>query len=227
MRIDVVTLFPSMVDAPLSESIVGRARKEGFLELGFSNPRDFADDRHRTVDDKPYGGGTGMVMMAEPVYGALKKVKKKNSFVILLTPKGRKFDQRFASALAKKKHLIFICGHYEGIDERVCGLADLEMSIGDYVLTGGEPAAVVAIDAVTRLLPGVLKKEDATVNETFSGNLLEAPHYTRPGVWRRKKVPEALLSGNHKLISEWRRGAARALTGERRPDLIKKKLEEV
>lgn len=228
MRIDVVTLFPSMVDAPLSESIVGRARQDGFLELGFSNPRDFAADRHRTVDDKPYGGGTGMVLMAEPVYRALKKVKKKGSLVILLTPKGARFDQSVAAGLAKKKHLIFICGHYEGIDERVGALADLELSIGDYVLTGGEPAAVVAIDAVTRLLPGVLKKEDATVNETFAGSLLEAPHYTRPGVWRRKKVPEALLSGNHKLISEWRRDAARALTGERRPDLIKKaKLEEV
>lgn len=228
MRIDVVTLFPSMVDAPLSESIVGRARQEGLLELGFSNPRDFAEDRRRTVDDKPYGGGTGMVLMAEPVYRALKKVKKKGSFVILLTPKGRKFDQALAAGLAKKKHLIFICGHYEGIDERVNALAGLELSIGDYVLTGGEPAAVVAIDAVTRLLPRVLKKEDATVNETFTDGLLEAPHYTRPGVWRRKKVPEELLSGNHKLISEWRRRAARALTGERRPDLAgKEKLEEV
>src|SRR5512137_2181404 len=126
MRVDVVTLFPGMIDQPLSESIVGRARAEGFLELGFSNPRDFTEDRHRTVDDKPYGGGTGMVMMAEPVYRALKKVKKKGSFVILLTPKGRRFDQRTALELAKKKHLVFICGHYEGIDERVTPLADLE-----------------------------------------------------------------------------------------------------
>ncbi|MBI4801885.1 MAG: tRNA (guanosine(37)-N1)-methyltransferase TrmD [Elusimicrobia bacterium] len=220
MRIDVVTLFPAMVDAPLSESIVGRARSSGLLDLGFSNPRDFSEDRHKTVDDKPYGGGTGMVLMAEPVYKALKKVKKKGSFVILLTPKGRKFDQAMALELAKKKRLIFICGHYEGIDERVNDLADLELSLGDYVLTGGEPAAVAVIDAVTRLLPGVLKKEDATVDETFSMGLLEAPHYTRPRVWRKKKVPEALLSGNHKLISRWRHNSARALTGKKRPDLL-------
>lgn len=219
MRVDAVTLFPGMIDAPLSESIVGRARQEGLLELGFSNPRDFTEDRHRTVDDKPYGGGTGMVMMAEPVYRALKKVKKKGSFVILLTPKGRRFDQRTALELAKKKHLVFICGHYEGIDERITPLADLELSIGDYVLTGGEPAAVAVIDAVTRLIPGVLRKGDATVNETFTDGLLEAPHYTRPAVWRGKKVPEALVSGNHRLIAEWRRSQAEALTGKARPDL--------
>ncbi|HAT72162.1 MAG TPA: tRNA (guanosine(37)-N1)-methyltransferase TrmD [Elusimicrobia bacterium] len=219
MRVDAVTLFPGMIDAPLSESIVGRARAEGYLELGFVNPRDFTEDRHRTVDDKPYGGGTGMLMMAEPVYRAVKKVRKKGSFVILLTPKGRKFDQAAALELAKKKHLIFICGHYEGIDERIVPLADLELSIGDYVLTGGEPAAVAVIDAVTRLIPGVLRKSDATVNETFTGGLLEAPHYTRPAVWRGKKVPPALLSGNHKLIAEWRAAMAAELTGAARPDL--------
>jgi len=219
MRVDAVTLFPGMIDAPLSESIVGRARQEGFLELGFANPRDFTEDRHRTVDDKPYGGGTGMLMMAEPVYRALKSVRKKGSCVILLTPKGRRFDQRLALELAKKKHLVFICGHYEGIDERVTPLADLELSIGDYVLTGGEPAAVAVIDAVTRLIPGVLRKGDATVNETFTEGLLEAPHYTRPAVWRGKKVPPELVSGNHKLIAEWRRAQAEALTGKARPDL--------
>ncbi len=219
MRVDAVTLFPAMIDSPLSESIVGRARAEGFLELEFSNPRDFTEDRHRTVDDKPYGGGTGMVMMAEPVYRAVKKVRKKGSFVILLTPKGKRFDQSVALELSKKKHLVFICGHYEGIDERVTPLANMELSIGDYVLTGGEPAAVVVIDAVTRLIPGVLKKSDATVNETFTGGLLEAPHYTRPGVWRGKKVPDALLSGNHKLIAEWRSAQAAELTVKTRPDL--------
>ncbi|OGR78835.1 MAG: tRNA (guanosine(37)-N1)-methyltransferase TrmD [Elusimicrobia bacterium GWC2_64_44] len=226
MRIDAVTLFPGMIDVPLSESIVGRARQEGFLELGFANPRDFTEDRHRTVDDKPYGGGTGMLMMAEPVYKALKSVRKKGSCVILLTPKGRRFDQKLALELAKKKHLVFICGHYEGIDERVTPLADLELSIGDYVLTGGEPAAVAVIDAVTRLIPGVLKKSDATVNETFTEGLLEAPHYTRPAVWRGKKVPQELVSGNHKLIAEWRRAQAEALTGKARPDLApaKKKI---
>jgi len=219
MRVDVVTLFPDMIDRPLSESIVGRARAAGLLELGFANPRDFTEDRHRTVDDRPYGGGTGMVMMAEPVYRALKKVKKRNSFVILLTPKGRKFDQAAALELSKKKRLVFICGHYEGIDERVTPLADLELSIGDYVLTGGEPAAVVVIDAVARLLPGALLKEDATVNETFAGGLLEAPHYTRPGVWRGQAVPAELLSGNHKLIAGWREVRARELTAKERPDL--------
>ncbi|MGD9643008.1 MAG: tRNA (guanosine(37)-N1)-methyltransferase TrmD [Elusimicrobiales bacterium] len=219
LKVDAVTLFPGMIDAPLSESIVGRARQEGFLELGFSNPRDFTEDRHRTVDDRPYGGGTGMLMMAEPVYRALKAVRKKGSLVILLTPKGRRFDQRTALELAKKKHLVFICGHYEGIDERVTPLADLELSIGDYVLTGGEPAAVAVIDAVTRLIPGVLKRSDATVNETFTDGLLEAPHYTRPAVWRGKKVPPELVSGNHKLIAEWRRRQAESLTGDTRPDL--------
>jgi len=219
MRVDAVTLFPEMVDRPLSESIVGRAREEGYLKLGFSNPRDFTDDRHRTVDDKPYGGGTGMVMMAEPVYRALKQLRKKGSFVILLTPKGRRFDQSVALELSKKKHLVFICGHYEGIDERVTPLADLELSIGDYVLTGGEPAAVAVIDAVTRLIPGVLRKSDATVNETFTDGLLEAPHYTRPAVWRGKTVPPELVSGNHKLIAEWRRRQAESLTGDARPDL--------
>jgi len=219
MRIDVVTLFPSMVNVPLSDSIVGRARGEGRLKLGFSNPRDFAEDRHGTVDDRPYGGGTGMVMMPEPVYKALKKVKKRNSYVVVLTPKGRRFDQRLALDLAARKHLVLICGHYEGLDERINNFADLELSIGDYVLTGGEPAAVTVIDAVTRLLPGVLRKDDATVNESFTDGLLEAPHYTRPAAWRRMKVPEVLLSGNHKLISEWRRSAARSLTGKNRPDL--------
>lgn len=219
MRVDAVTLFPDMLDRPLSESIVGRARAEGLLKLGFVNPRDFTEDRHRTVDDKPYGGGTGMVMMAEPVYRALKKVAKKNSFVILMTPKGRRFDQALALKLAKKKHLVFICGHYEGIDERITPLADLELSIGDYVLTGGEPAAVVVIDAVTRLIPGVLRKSDATVNETFTGGLLEAPHYTRPAVWRGKAVPEELLSGNHARIAGWRAAQSAELTGKARPDL--------
>ena len=219
MRVDAVTLFPAMIDSPLSESIVGRARTEGFLELGFANPRDFTEDRHRTVDDKPYGGGTGMVMMAEPVYRALKQLRKKGSFVILLTPKGRRFDQSVALELSKKKHLVFICGHYEGIDERVTPLADLELSIGDYVLTGGEPAAVAVIDAVTRLIPGVLRKSDATVNETFTDGLLEAPHYTRPAVRRGKTVPPELVSGNHKLIAAWRSKLAAELTGKARPDL--------
>jgi len=212
MRVDAVTLFQEIIDFPLSQSIVGRARKEGYLELGFSNPRDFTEDAHRTVDDRPYGGGTGMLMMAEPIYRAVEKVKRENSFVVLLTPKGETFNQLTAIELAKKEHIIFICGHYEGIDERVNTLADMQLSIGDYVLTGGEPAAVVVIDAITRLIPGVLKKEDATVNETFTDGLLEAPQYTRPAVWRGQSVPQALLSGNHKLIKQWRENVAKELT---------------
>ena len=212
MNVDVITLFPELVDFPLSESITGRARKEKHLKLGFANPRDFTEDRHRTVDDRPYGGGTGMLMKAEPVCRALEKVRKKNSFVILLTPKGQTFTQQTAIELSKKKRLVFICGHYEGIDERITPLADMQLSIGNYVLTGGEPAAVVVIDAITRLIPGVLKKEDATVNETFTGGLLEAPQYTRPAVWRGQTVPYELLSGDHAKIDEWRRKKAEELT---------------
>ncbi|MBP5287481.1 MAG: tRNA (guanosine(37)-N1)-methyltransferase TrmD [Elusimicrobiales bacterium] len=214
MYADVITLFPEMVDFPLSQSITGRARKEKYLKLSFVNPRDFTEDRHRTVDDRPYGGGTGMLMKAEPVFRALEKVRKKTSYVILLTPKGQTFNQETALKLAKKKRLVFICGHYEGIDERITPLADMQLSIGDYVLTGGEPAAVVVIDAVTRLIPGVLKKEDATVNETFTDGLMEAPQYTRPAVWRGQSVPDALLSGNHKKIEEWRRNMSEELTSK-------------
>lgn len=212
MNVDVITLFPELVDFPLSESITGRARKEKKLKLTFANPRDFTEDRHRTVDDRPFGGGPGMLMKAEPVCRALEKVRKKTSFVILLTPKGQTFTQQTAIELSKKKRLVFICGHYEGIDERITPLADMQLSIGDYVLTGGEPAAVVVIDAITRLIPGVLKKEDATVKETFTGGLLEAPQYTRPAVWRGQAVPEELLSGNHGKIDEWRRKKAEELT---------------
>ena len=212
MNVDVITLFPELVDYPLSESITGRARKQKKLKLAFVNPRDFTEDRHRTVDDRPYGGGAGMLMKAEPVCRALEKVKKRTSYVILLTPKGQTFSQKTAIELSKKKRLVFICGHYEGIDERITPLADMQLSIGDYVLTGGEPAAVVVIDAITRLLPGVLKKEEATVNETFTDGLMEAPQYTRPAVWRGNPVPDELLSGNHEKIAAWRRSKAEELT---------------
>lgn len=212
MNVDVITLFPELVDFPLSASIVGRARKEKILKLNFANPRDFTEDKHRTVDDRPYGGGAGMLMKAEPVCRALEKVCKRNSYIILLTPKGKTFSQDIALNLAKKKRLVFICGHYEGIDERITPLAHMQLSIGNYVLTGGEPAAVVAIDAITRLLPKVLKKEEATVNETFTDGLMEAPQYTRPAIWRGQPVPEALLSGNHKQIDKWRKQKAKELT---------------
>lgn len=227
MNVDVITLFPELVDMPLSESITGRARKEKYLKLRFVNPRDFTEDRHRTVDDRPYGGGAGMLMKAEPICRALEKIRKKTSYVILLTPKGQTFNQETARILAKKKRLVFICGHYEGIDDRVTPLADMQLSIGNYVLTGGEPAAVVVIDAITRLIPGVLKKEEATVNETFTDGLMEAPQYTRPAVWRGQAVPEALLSGNHKKINEWRRQKAEELTsGQSSPEEEQKKTSE-
>jgi tRNA (guanine37-N1)-methyltransferase len=220
MRVDVVTLFPELVDGPLSGSIVGRARSRGILELGFSNPRDFTEDRHRTVDDRPYGGGPGMLMMAEPLYRAVKAVSKRGSRVVFLAPRGRKFDQALARELSKEKRLVLVCGHYEGVDERAHSLADDEISLGDFVLTGGEPAAVAVIDALTRLLPGTLKKSDAAEKESFTEPLLEAPQYTRPAVWRGKKVPAVLMSGDHAAIEAWRAKESLRLTKKRRPDLL-------
>jgi len=229
MRIDVVTLFPSMVDIPLSESIIGRARKKGILTIGFSNPRDFASGRHKTVDDRPYGGGPGMLMMADPLYKALAGVRKKNSTVIMLAPGGETLDQAVAGKLALKKHLVLICGHYEGVDERFLEKADIDMqlSVGDYILTGGEAAAVVVVDCVARLLPGALGREDSAVEESFRDSLLETPQYTRPAVWKGLKVPPVLLSGNHSDIAGWRREQAIRVTGKRRPDLLRRyKMEE-
>ncbi len=227
MRIDVVTLFPSLVEQPLSESIVGKARSAGFLKLGFANPRDFASDRHKTVDDRPYGGGPGMLMMAEPVYRAVRSVKKRNSLVILLDPHGKRFDQNTASSLSGKKHIVLVCGHYEGIDSRLSKEFDMVLSMGDYVLTGGEPAAVAVIDCITRLLPGVLKKKEAVLEESFGKDrLLECPQYTRPAVWRGMKVPGILISGDHKKIAGWRAKQAVSVTKKLRPDLIHRTTKE-
>jgi tRNA (guanine37-N1)-methyltransferase len=224
MKFDVVTLFPEMVNGPLSESILGKAREKGLVELGFVNPRDFTKDKHKTVDDRPYGGGPGMVMMAEPLYQAVKKVKKKNSTVVLMSPLGKKLDNKLAQKLAKKKHLIIVCGHYEGIDQRFVDTVDMEVSIGDYVLTGGEPAATVLIDCISRFVPGLFKKSEVPYLESFSNGMLEASQYTRPEVWRRKRVPKILLSGNHKLIEKWREEESRKTTKKRRPDLMKKEI---
>lgn len=221
LTVDVVTAFPKMLSGPLGQSIVGRAQKSGVLKLGFTNPRDFTDDKHHTLDDRPYGGGPGMLMKAEPLYRAIKKLRKKNSVVILTSPRGQTFTQGLAKKLAKKKHLIFVCGHYEGIDERVYPEMDMEVSLGDFILTGGELASAVMIDAITRLLPGTFKKQDVTVSESFEDGLLEAPQYTRPEVWRGKKVPEILLSGHHKQMEEWKREQALKLTKKYRPDLLK------
>ena len=221
LKVDVVTAFPEMLSGPLGQSIVGRAQKSGVLKLGFTNPRDFTDDKHHTLDDRPYGGGPGMLMKAEPLYRAIKKLRKKNSVVILTSPRGQTFTQGLAKKLAKKKHLIFVCGHYEGIDERVYPEMDMEVSLGDFILTGGELASAVMIDAITRLLPGTFKKQDVTVSESFEDGLLEAPQYTRPEVWRKKKVPDILLSGHHKQMEEWKREQALKLTKKYRPDLLK------
>ncbi|MBO7238751.1 MAG: tRNA (guanosine(37)-N1)-methyltransferase TrmD [Elusimicrobiaceae bacterium] len=220
LKVDVVSAFPDMLTVPLGQSIVGRAQKAGVLKLAVTNPRDFTDDKHHTLDDRPYGGGPGMLMKAEPLYRAIKKLRKKNSVVILTSPRGQTFSQTLAKKLAKKKHLIFVCGHYEGIDERVYPEMDLEVSLGDFILTGGELAAAVMIDAITRLVPGTFKKEDVTVSESFEEGLLEAPQYTRPEVWRGKKVPQILLSGHHKQMQEWKHEQALKLTKKYRPDLL-------
>lgn len=219
MRIDIVTLFPEAVRVMLGFSVIGRAVKKGLVEIGFFNPRDFSKDKHKTVDDRPYGGGSGMLLMAEPFYLALRRLKKRNSRTILLSPRGKIFNQKKAADMAKLAHLIIVCAHYEGIDERIGYYVDEEISLGDFILTGGEPAAVCLADSVIRLVPGVIK-EGSLRNESFNDGLLEAPQYTRPSVWRRKKVPQVLLSGNHAEIEKWRKEQSLAVTAERRPDLL-------
>jgi len=220
MRIDFVTLFPSMFEGPLSLGILGRARERGLLSFGFANPRDFSKDKHRKVDDRPFGGGAGMVLMAEPLRAAIKSVAKRGAHVVYLSPQGKRFDQAAARRLSSHKHLVLVCGRYEGVDERVMSLFDEEISIGDYVLSGGELPAMVLADAVARLQPGVLKKEDAAIAESFTEDLLDYPQYTRPSVWRSKKVPEILFSGDHKKIAVWRKTQALAATRKKRPDLL-------
>ena len=220
MKIDVITAFEEMIDQTLSHSIVGRARKAGIIKLGTLSPRQFAEDKHKTIDDRPYGGGPGMLMKAEPLYQAISKLRKKTSYVILTSPRGQVFNQELAKKLAKKRHLIVVCGHYEGIDARIYPEVDLEVSLGDYILTGGELAACVMIDAINRLQRGTFKKEDVTSLESFEGHLLEAPQYTRPEVWRGRKVPAVLLNGNHKEIEAWKHEQALQITKQLRPDLL-------
>ena len=222
LRIDVVTLFPAMFAGPLSESILKRARAKGLLSVGFVNPRDFTEDRHRTVDDRPYGGGAGMGMMAEPLTRAIDQVRRRGSLVILMSPQGPRFDQALAQRLSRRRHLVLVCGHYEGIDERALASVDMELSLGDFVMTGGEIPALAVADAVARLVPGVLAKEESAARESFCAGLLDFPQYTRPRVWRRRKVPEDLLSGDHRRIAAWRARAALAATRRKRPDLLRK-----
>jgi tRNA (guanine37-N1)-methyltransferase len=220
MKIDVLTLFPAMFAGPLDESIIKRARTEGLLDLAIHNLRDYTHDRHRTVDDKPFGGGPGMLLKPEPIFEAVENLARANTRVILTTPAGRLFNQAVARELAREEHLLFICASYEGVDERVGeALADDELSIGDYVLTNGALPAMVVIDAVTRLLPGALGDDESSHDESFSHGLLEHPQYTRPAEFRGMKVPEVLLSGDHAQIEKWRRAQAGKRTRERRPDL--------
>lgn len=220
MKIDVLTLFPGMFAGPLDESIVQRARKAGLVEIVIHNLRDFTHDRHRTVDDRPFGGGPGMLLKPEPVFEAVEHLSVEATRVILMTPAGRQFTQATARELAVEKHLLLICGSYEGVDERVREtLVDDELSIGDYVLTSGALPAMVVVDAVTRLLPGALGDDASSRDESFSQGLLEYPQYTRPAAFRNLTVPEVLLSGNHAAIQEWRQEEARRRTREWRPDL--------
>jgi len=224
MRIDVLTLFPEVFPGFLGASIVGRAATAGLVDFAFTNVRDFATDRHRTVDDKPFGGGPGMVMMCGPVFDAYEHVRGLHTAeprLIMLTPQGERLTQRVVEQLAGLPRLVLLCGHYEGFDERIReGLQPQEVSIGDYVLSGGEAAAMVLIDAVVRLLPGVLGCEESTADESFSTGLLEYPQYTRPREYRGMSVPEVLISGDHGKVAEWRRQQALARTRERRPDLL-------
>jgi len=227
MKIDVLTLFPGMFPGPLDESIIKRACESGRLRLGIRDLRDYTHDRHRKVDDRPFGGGPGMLMKPEPLFEAVEALRGEKTRVILTSPAGRPFRQEIAQELAGEEHLLLVCGSYEGFDERVreC-LADDELSIGDYVLTNGALPAMVIIDAVTRLLPGVLGDDESSVDESFSDGLLEYPQYTRPEQYRGMKVPDILLSGNHGEIAEWRLAQAKRRTSERRPDLLSKEASE-
>ena len=221
MKIDVLTLFPGMFAGPLDESIIKRARERGLLDLQIHNLRDWTHDRHKTVDDRPFGGGPGMVLKPEPLFAAVEALAKPDTRVILMSPSGRKFTQEVACELAGVEHLLLISGSYEGFDERVRqGLAQDDLSIGDYVLTNGALPVMVVIDVVARLLPGVLGDDESAKEESFSQGLLEYPHYTRPAEFRGMKVPEILLSGHHAEIAKWRHEQALERTRERRPDLL-------
>jgi tRNA (guanine37-N1)-methyltransferase len=222
MKIDVLTLFPAMFAGPLDESIIKRARQKGLLDLNIHDLRQWTHDRHRTVDDRPFGGGPGMLLKVEPLFEAIESLQREKTRVILFSPSGRKFDQSIACELAQQEDLLLVTGHYEGFDERVREtLIDDELSIGDYVLTNGALPAMVVVDAVTRLLPGALGDDTSSQDESFSHGLLEYPQYTRPAEFRGMKVPEVLLSGNHAEIEKWRREQAKLRTEKHRPDLLK------
>ena len=219
MKFDVLTLFPDMFEC-LNQSIIGRAKEKELIDINLINIRDFSNNKHKKVDDTPYGGGAGMVMKADVVYDAFKSIKQDNAKVIYLTPQGKTLNQKKVEELSKESHLILLCGHYEGIDQRVIDeIVDEEISIGDYVLTGGELPAMIVIDSVSRYIEGVLK-DDSTKEESFSEGLLEYPQYTRPEVFNGKQVPEVLLSGHHENIDKWRREQSLINTRKKRPDLL-------
>ena len=227
LRVDVVTIFPRMIEAPLAEGIVGRAVEAGLVSLGVHDLRAFTDDRHRTVDDAPFGGGPGMVMKADPFFRAVESLLPAGpgprDAVVLLSPRGRSFEQATAARYAELERLVLLCGRYEGIDERVRdGLATEELSLGDFVLTGGEVAALAVTEATVRLLPGALGDEESARADSFADGILDHPHYTRPSVYKGRAVPEELLSGDHKKIARWRRKEALRATRQRRPDLVSK-----
>ena len=224
MKIDVLTLFPRMFEGPMGESIIGKAVNKGLLDIDISNFRDYSDNKHQTVDDYPYGGGAGMLLKVQPIYDNIKAIEEAapeiKKRVILLDPAGKQFDQKMAEEFSQEEHLVFICGHYEGYDERIRSLVTDEVSLGDYVLTGGELGAMVMIDATVRLLPDVLGNQTSAQTDSYSTGLLEHPQYTRPGEYKGMKVPEVLTNGNHKLIEEWQLKESLRRTYLRRPDLL-------
>lgn len=221
LKVDILTLFPNILKGPFDESIIKRAVEDKKVEVNVHNLRDWTSDKHQSADDRPYGGGAGMVLMVKPLYKALEALKKPKSHVVLMSPQGTLLTQSRAQKMAKLDHLILICGRYEGVDERVRKyLIDTEISIGDYVLSGGELPAAVLVETLVRLVPGVLKKEEATVKESFVKGMLDYPHYTRPEEFKGWKVPEVLLSGDHKKIADWRAKKAKESTKRKRPDLL-------
>ena len=222
MKIDVLTLFPSMFDGFLNESIIKRAIKNKQVDINIHNIRDYSKDKHKKVDDYGFGGGAGMVLMPQPIFDAVDDLKTKDTYIILMTPQGKKYNQSIAYDLTKFKHIIIICGHYEGFDERIRLLADLELSIGDFVLTGGEIPSMAIIDSVVRLIDGVINK-DSHQNDSFNDNLLDYPVYTHPVEYRGMKVPDILLSGHHANIAKWRLEEQIKRTKKRRPDLLEKR----
>lgn len=230
MTIDILTLFPEMVDSVLSESIIGRARKAGIVNINCINIRDFADNKHNRVDDYPYGGGNGMVMQPQPIYNAYMSVVEKydeKPYVIYMSPQGRVYNQQIAKELMHKEHIILLCGHYEGVDERIIEeIVDEEISIGDYVLTGGEIPAIVLCDSISRMIPGVLSNDECFSEESHYDGKLEYPQYTRPPVFMGREVPEVLLSGHHANIQKWRAEQSVLRTRLKRPDMIKEDVDE-